>query len=128
MAGVKWASLSELAAARSSKAEAHGALEFMLQWSVTRRALGRPPRLWEYTAWWGVSRSTAFRAQRRFRRCFPSERTPDRLLDVVAGAWDEREGLGGLSAVHVPLYRLLQELASAGVRGAGCEREALRGT
>src|SRR5205807_7693230 len=77
--------------------------EFMLQWSLTRRALRRPPWLREYAAWWGVSRSTAFRAQRRFRRCFPAERTPDRLLDVIDGAWDERDGLGGLSAVRVPL-------------------------
>ena len=106
MAGAKWASLLDLATARAGEVEAHGALEFMLQWSLTRRALRRPPQLGEYAFWWGVSRSTAFRAQRRFRRCFPAERTPDRLLDVVEGAWDECEGLGGLSAVHVPLDRL----------------------
>jgi hypothetical protein len=106
LAAVKWASLRDLATARAGKVEAHGALEFILQWSLTRRALGRPPRLGEYAFWWGVSRSTAFRAQRRFRRCFPAERTPDRLLDVVDGAWDERDGLSGLSAVHVPLDHL----------------------
>ena len=106
MAGVKWASLRDLATARAGRVEAHGALEFMLHWSLTRRALRRPPRLGEYAFWWGVSRSTAFRAQRRFRRCFPAERTPDRLLDVVDGAWDERDGLSALSAVCVPLDRL----------------------
>ena len=105
MAGVKWASLWDLARARTGKVEARGALEFMLQWSLTRRALGRPPRLREFAAWWGVSRSTAFRAQRRFRRSFPDERTPDRLLDVVDGAWDERQGLLGLSDVRIPLGR-----------------------
>jgi hypothetical protein len=105
MPGAKWASLRDLAAQRAGKAEAHGALEFMLQWSVTRGALGRPPKLREYADWWGCSRSTAFRSQRRFRRCFPGERTPDRLLDVIDGAWDEREGLGGLSSVEVPLGR-----------------------
>ncbi|MDX6642143.1 MAG: hypothetical protein QOD76_105 [Solirubrobacteraceae bacterium] len=109
MVGVKWASLRDLATARAGKVEAHGALEFMLQWSLTRRALRRPPRLGEYASWWGVARSTAFRAQRRFRRCFPTERTPDRLLDVVDGAWDEREGLSGLSAVHVPAANVQRE-------------------
>jgi hypothetical protein len=93
--------LLELASLRGGDADARAALEFALQWAVTRRALGRPPRLAEFAAWWGHSRSTAFRGQRRFRRSFPGERTPDRLLDLVAGAWDEREGLAGLAAVRV---------------------------
>jgi hypothetical protein len=122
---VKWASLRDLATARTGKVEAHRALEFMLQWSLTRRALRHPPRLPDYAAWWGVSRSTAFRAQRRFRRCFPAEHTPDRLLDVVDGAWDERDGLGGLSAVHVPLDRLVGSEALSLMRNPTSEVESL---
>ena len=54
----------------------------------------------EFAAWWGMSRSTAFRAQRRFRRSFPGESTPDRLLEAIDGTWDEREGLSAELQKH----------------------------
>lgn len=95
-------SLLELAERGSDSAEAQTAMEFMLQWALVRRALGHAPGLADYARWWGCSRSTAFRAQRRFRRCFPGERTPDRLLDLTEEAWDERDGLAGLRSIRIP--------------------------
>jgi hypothetical protein len=75
---------------------------FMIAWDQARRAMRRETlTLAEYADWWKVSRPTSFREQARFREAFPSETTPDRLLDVVAAAWDERTGVQGLGATRI---------------------------
>lgn len=79
------------------------ALTFMAAWDHARRALRHESlTLDEYAEWWKVARSTAFREQGRFRRAFPTETTPDRLLDLAASAWDERTGVQGLGATPLP--------------------------
>jgi hypothetical protein len=79
------------------------ALTFMAAWDHARRALRRETlTLAEYAEWWRVSRPTAFREQARFRSAFPTESTPDRLLDHVAAAWDERTGVKGLGSTPLP--------------------------
>lgn len=62
----------------------------MVAYQVVRDDLGHSPTIEEYGDWWKQSRSTSYREQALFRQAFPSEETPDRLLDATAQAWASR--------------------------------------
>jgi hypothetical protein len=56
---------------------------FIVQWAIAQEALGHALTLDEYGDWWHASRSTVFREQARFREAFPSEVSPQRLVDLL---------------------------------------------
>lgn len=78
-------------------------LGFMAEWDHARSKMRRDTiTVEEYRAWWKESQRTAYRRQEEFRAAFPGEKTPDRLLDVAAHQWAERDGLAGLGRVVIP--------------------------
>lgn len=95
-------SLLEVAVRRVGPLKGARVLAFMVAWDVVRRELGHEPTLDEYAEWWRVSKRTAFREQAQFRKCFPAESDPARLMDAARGAWDERKGVRGLGNVALP--------------------------
>jgi hypothetical protein len=94
--------LLTIASKRVGLRRAFGTLAFMAAWDVARTRTRREKlTLDEYADYWRVSRATAFREQARFREAFPSEQTPDALLDLAATQWDVRTGVKGLGAVKL---------------------------
>jgi hypothetical protein len=75
--------LQQLASARVGQTKGAKVVAFIVMWAIAEDALGHPPTLDEYAEWWRESRSTAFRLQARFREAFPSETTPQRLVDLL---------------------------------------------
>lgn len=93
-------SLLQAAQSRVGLRRAFKALTFMAAWDHARRQLRRETlTLQEYGEWWKDSPATCYRQQANFREAFPGEKTPDRLLDQAAAAWDERTGVKGLGAI-----------------------------
>lgn len=78
------------------------ALTYMLCWGMVRDDLGRDPTIEEYSEWWKESVRTAYRHQAEFRRAFPNEENPSRLLDIASAQWDARKGVAGLGATLLP--------------------------
>ena len=76
-------------------------LSFMIAWDVVRQELGHEPTVEEYADWWKLSIRTAYREQAAFRKCWPTEKDPARLMDAARASWDERKGVLGLGAVAV---------------------------
>jgi hypothetical protein len=96
--------LLTIAARQIGLRRAFRVLTFMAAWDRARRALDkRPITLEEYRAWWRENERTAYREQALFREAFPSETTPDRLLDLAYEQWIERQGVPGLGAVRIVL-------------------------
>lgn len=56
---------------------------FIEQWDVSSDELGRSPSTAEYAERWGMPQPTAYRQAEEFRRIFPSEDDPRRLLQVL---------------------------------------------
>lgn len=75
--------LQQLAAANVGQIAGAKVVAFIVQWAIAQEALGHPLTLDEYGDWWNASRSTVFREQARFREAFPSETTPQRLVDLL---------------------------------------------
>jgi hypothetical protein len=75
--------LQQLASARVGQTKGAKVVAFIVMWAIAEEALGHPPTLEEYAEWWRESRSTAFRLQARFREAFPTEATPQRIVDLL---------------------------------------------
>lgn len=94
--------LLTIAARQIGMRRAFRVLTFMAAWDRARKAMRRETlTLQEYADWWRENQRTAYRDQALFREAFPSESTPDRLLDLAEGQWIERHGIKGLGAVVV---------------------------
>jgi len=90
MARTKTKTLFEYAALQVGRRQAIRAVAFIVCWATAERALKRPPTLEEYADWWGESVRTVFRQQELFRKAFPGETTPQRLVDHLnqnGSAW-----------------------------------------
>jgi hypothetical protein len=75
--------LQQLAAANVGQIASAKVVAFIVQWAIAQEAVGHPLTLDEYGDWWHASRSTVFREQARFREAFPTEATPQRLVDLL---------------------------------------------
>lgn len=75
--------LQQLAARNVGQIAGAKVVAFIVQWAIAEEALSHPLTLEEYGDWWHASRSTVFREQARFREAFPSEVTPQRLVDLL---------------------------------------------
>lgn len=94
------ASLMAVAVASVGVYRASKVLAFMVAWEVARRELRRESiTLQDYAEYWRANERTAYREQAAFRKAFPGEQTPDRLLDIAAAQWDSRQGVSGLGQV-----------------------------
>ena len=60
--------------------------EFILEWAVATKALGRTPGIDEFGKWWKGSEKhqrTAYRRLEMFRELFPAESTPERFAALL---------------------------------------------
>ncbi len=65
-------------------------MTYMVAWQIAREDIGHEPTAEQYGQWWKESPATAYREQALFRRAFPNESNPARLLDRTAPAWATR--------------------------------------
>jgi hypothetical protein len=73
------------------------------QWDYITDQLGRPPTLKEYSERWNVPLSTTYDVLEEFRRLFPSERDPER---VVREIWDGVEAQQDPYGTPVDMHRV----------------------
>lgn len=95
--------LLEVAVRREGPLRGARVLSFMVAWDVVRQELDHAPTIEEYAEWWKLSIRTAYREQASFRKCFPTESDPTRLMDAARASWDERKGVRGLGSVALPV-------------------------
>jgi len=81
VAPAKINSLVKYAASNVGALQAYRAVAYVVCWAIVEERLRRPPTLEEYAEWWGESLRTVFREQERFRKAFPGETSPERLVD-----------------------------------------------
>ena len=97
--------LAQVAIEKKGVIKGSRVLAFILCWGIAEEALGHPPTVEEYADWWKESRSTAYREQARFRECFPTEATPQRIVNMLQAQradW-KAKGVGGLGQVRLAL-------------------------
>ncbi len=94
--------LLELAVANVGPVQAPRVIAFVLLWAAARDSMPEEPSVEEFAKWAAMSRRTAFDRQALFRRAYPGEETPGRLLDVAAAQWDLRRG--GQSLAKLPAH------------------------
>jgi hypothetical protein len=97
----KTKTLVQHASENVGKLQAYRAVTFVVCWAITQEGLRHPPTLEEYAEWWGETLRTAFREQERFRKAFPGERTPQRLVDVYSAQGTNLYRLGVTGAAKL---------------------------
>jgi hypothetical protein len=112
----KTKTLLHQAAENVGKLQAYRAVAFVVCWAIVEERLRHPPTLEEYAEWWGESLRTVFREQERFRRAFPGETTPQRLVDNLAanGTPLYKVGVSAAARIDFALAQRKQARAAAG--------------
>jgi hypothetical protein len=101
----KTKTLVQYAAKNVGTLQAYRAMTFVVAWAIVQESLGHPPTLEDYAEWWGETLRTAFREQERFRKAFPGETTPQRLVDQLAanGTRVYKLGVSAAARLDMPL-------------------------
>jgi hypothetical protein len=109
--------LQHLAAKRVGLIAGARVVAFIVQWGIAEEALGHSLTLEEYADWWHASRSTVYREQARFREAFPSETTPQRLVDLLKkeeGATWFKRGVSGCARTALRGDAIIEALNPGG--------------
>lgn len=95
--------LLRVAVANVGLRRGYGAVGFIVCWGIVEYALGRTPTVEEYADWWNESRSTVYRQQANFRKAFPGETTPARIVALLREQREDwtRDGVPGAAEMWV---------------------------